>query len=213
LSHGGLKLLPNPLSTPADYQDFLRHDAAVLQRLGENDYYYQSNYLPSPFDWSPSVRLMKILWRQVYRQAHQPVLRRDGTYNVQSEAYQVTLRILEAFYRKVLDGGALPIVVVFPNAGDLARSRQNRAPAYAPLLDYFRQKDLRFIDAGNAFHMYAPAGGSGALFTGMEHSHFTPAGNLLVAKYIWGRLNEWNLTAAPALKEAVEKERRQLRTH
>jgi hypothetical protein len=195
-----LTLLPNPLATPEAYQDFVQRDAEVLRRLGRDDYFYHASYFPSHLDISPSVRLGKIFAKEVTGRLQDPILNLDGTYNEESEAYRVTVRILTFFYAKVLANGAMPIVVVFPDAEDLARMRRGKPCTYEPLLKHLRQ-GYRYIDTQGAF-----SSGANGFFTGMAHSHFTAAGNAAVATYIWNRLQEWKLTGPAEIKAALAKD-------
>ncbi len=41
-----------------------------------------------------------------------------GMYDEDSEAYEITLKIFDAFYHKALTDGALPVIVVFPDGSD-----------------------------------------------------------------------------------------------
>jgi hypothetical protein len=144
--HGNLVLLRNPVSTFADHEHFLLHDSEMLAKLGESDYHYQTNYNKGAFDFLPTVRFIKLFWSTLNKQIINPIFQQDGTYNVQSEAYAVTVKILDTFYRKVLENGALPIIVIFPDINDQRRSRDKQERRYTPFLRYFHEKGYRFID-------------------------------------------------------------------
>ncbi len=141
-----LILLRNPLETFEDYDHFLRNDAEVLAELGKNDYHYQVQYNAGRLDFSPSVRLGKMFWAELNKKALHPIFKLNGMYDVNSEAYEVTVRIFDSFYRKVLEGGEVPIIVVFPDLNDQFRSRQGKIRRYTPLLEYFRSRGYRYIE-------------------------------------------------------------------
>ncbi|MBZ5609176.1 MAG: SGNH/GDSL hydrolase family protein [Acidobacteriia bacterium] len=154
LQSGRLALLKNPLSSFEDYQRLVQNPAQVLAELGRNDFHYQMSYGQGPLDSLPSVRLAKIAWATAKKQVLYPLLDREGVYNPNSEAYQVTEKIFDAFYRKVLEDGALPIIVIFPNTTDQQRNRDRKPRCYAPLLKHFNAEQYRFVDLLNAFQPY-----------------------------------------------------------
>ena len=107
---GQLVLLRNPLSTMEDYKNFLDNDRAVLAELGKRDYHYQVNYSPGRFDFSPSVRLVKMFWAELKQHTLvHPIFKPNGEYDEASEAYLVTVKIFDAFHQKVLDNGAVAV--------------------------------------------------------------------------------------------------------
>jgi len=192
LRNGQLALLRNPMFTVQDYENLLYNDAQVLKELGKNDYYYQNNYSHGRFDFLPSIRLAKVLWKVLALRFQEPMFKSDGSYNVKSEAYRVTERIFDAFYSKVLEDGAQPVIVVFPKDIDLERGHRGEIRRYAALLDYFRSKGYKFIDTQNALECTPFS--RGELFA--HSGHFSPRGNQIVAEYILAQLKGWDLVDA-----------------
>ena len=125
-------------------------------------------------------------------------------YNVDSEAYQVTSAIFGAFYRKVLEDGALPIIVVYPDLNDHGRSRKGRTRRYAPLLDEFRRRGYRTIDLLDAFEPENDRYTIGDLTRAW--GHYSPLGNRLVARYILDRLNDWGFADRETVEAAKRRE-------
>ena len=76
-----------------------------------------------------------------------PIFKLDGMYSIRSEAYEVTTKIFDVFYRKALEDGALPTILIFPDIHNQRRSRQGKQCRYFPLLDDFHSKEYRLIDA------------------------------------------------------------------
>jgi hypothetical protein len=143
-----LTLFPNPMDELSRYKELLRQPEAVLAELGRRDYYYQRSYEKGIFDGFPSVRLVKIAQQQFLKQNDIFV---DGYYNKDSEAFRVTIGIFDEFYHSVIEHGALPIILIFPERQDVYRYWQEGTKRYAPLLSYFDQQGLEYLDLVNAF--------------------------------------------------------------
>ncbi len=196
-----LDLQENPLSTFEDYEYFLHNDTKVLAQLGEHDYHYQINYDGGPFDVLPSVRFAKVLLYGYRKRISNPIFK-DGMYQVGSEAYQVTLKIFDAFYQEVIENGAVPIVLIFPDTGDQRKSRQGKARRYTPLLEDFDARGYRYIDLLGALEPYESQYTIDQLTR--NWGHYSPLGNRIVAEYIHARLEAWGLTEPSNIKKTVE---------
>jgi len=204
-----LVLLENPISTFEDHEHFLLNDSEVLKKIGENDYHYQLKYNRGTFDFLPSVRLLKIFWYGIIKiKKIIPVYNLNGMYNTGSEAYQVTLKIFDDFYRKVLDNGALPIILIFPDLSDQWSSRKNNERRYTPLLGYFQSNGYYFIDTLSALEPYESRYTVDDLTK--QWGHYSPVGNRIIAEYIYSRLKNWDLTNLSILDDAFQKERKRL---
>lgn len=207
IGDGELVLLKNPLSTFEDHEHFLLNDKEVLAKIGANDYHYQRNYNKGKLDRLPSVRFTKMFWF-TFNKRFNSIFQHDGMYNVKSEAYEVTVKIFDAFYRKVLENGALPIILIFPDINDHRRSRNKEQSRYTPLLTYFRGRGFRFIDLLEGLEPYESRYTVGELTR--KWGHYSPLGNKILAGYISTRLKDWSITDPSKLKEAVELERKEI---
>jgi hypothetical protein len=203
-----LVLLENPIATIEDHERFLLNDTAVLAELGVNDYHYQMGYKTGPFDILPSVRFVKVFVHALNTRLIHPIFTLDGMYDESSEAYLVTEKIFDAFYRKALEDGELPIIVIFPDTNDQWRSRQKKPRRYTPLLDHFASSGYRVIDTLGAFEPVESRYSVKDL--SVAWGHFSPLGNKLVAEYIYSHLSTWNLTDAAAVRAAMLAERQRL---
>ncbi len=143
-----LTLFPNPMDELSRYKELLRRPEAMLAEMGTRDYYYQRNYEKGGGDRFSSVRLVKIAQQQFLKQ-HDVLV--DGYYNEESEAFRVTVGIFDKFYHEVIIHGALPIILIFPERGDVYRYWQEGTRRYAPLLSYLDQKGYEYLDLINAF--------------------------------------------------------------
>lgn len=203
-----LVLLENPMKTVADLQRLLDRDREVLAEFGRHDYYYQRGYRPGAFDSLPSVRLGKILLQRVRTAADDYVLTLDGSYNVESEAFKVTERTFDEFVRAALANGSLPLIVVYPNRGDMRRAAQMRACRYEPLLQRFREKRYRYIDLMTAFAEHPEA--SVADLTTGPFLHYSAQANKIVAEYLLRYLEQNRLGSRAFVHQKTAEERARL---
>ncbi len=200
--------LENPLSTVQDYERLLLHERETLAKLGESDYHYRTNYNQGFADFLPSVRMAKLSWGVLEKRMIDPIYQLDGTYDRKSEAYDVTLRIFDAFYRKVLEDGSMPVIILFPDLNDQERSRRKKKPSYSPVVELFQQNGYRFIDALAALKPYEARYAVKDLVR--QWGHYSPTGNRIIAEHIRERLTSWNLKQVESIMESVLSERRRL---
>lgn len=204
---GELVLLKNPLSTLEDHERFLLNDSMVLAELGQNDYHYQTNYNKGAFDLLPSVRFTKMFWFALNK-SFNSIFQRDGMYNTKSEAYEVTLTIFDAFYRKALEHNALPIILIFPDLHDHRRSRNKEQRRYTPLLNYLVTKGYRVIHLLGAFEPYESHYTIDELT--QKWGHYLPLGNKIIAEYISTHLKDWDITDPSKVGEAIQGARKKI---
>lgn len=205
VENGSLILLENPISTMEDHEDFLNNDSETLRTIGENDYYYQMGYRKWALDFFPSVRFFKVFISKMRKIVLYPIFNYWEMYDENSEAYEITLKIFDAFYHKVLASGALPVIVVFPDSGDQRRSRAKISRRYVLLLDEFRARGYRFIDLMDALEPIESRHTIKELT--VAWGHFSPLGNRILAEYMLGRLRTWGYVSRPKVEEAFRRER------
>ena len=208
IENGELVLLKNPLPTLQDYENFLENDTEVLASLGANDYYYKIGYHKQTIDFLPSVRFAKIFRYRLNKRVFNPIFNWDGIYNVNSEAYQVTIKIMDAFYKKVLENGAMPVIIIFPDTGDQARSRGKKECRYSPLLNHLQKKEYYSIDLLNALVPHESRYSVDDLV--VQWGHFSPVGNEIIANYMNDQLLKWEFYNQLKLKEIIKKEQSRL---
>lgn len=194
---GKLVLIENPIKSVAEYEALLRDPEATLPRLGEHDYFYQRTNRRSRFDFLPSVRFARIIHDQYF---NQPIFQPNGLYNPRSEAYQVSFRVLDQFYREALGHGSLPVLVLFPQRKDV-RLRQDRRPVtYQPLLDELRRRGYRVIDLADGFAKYDPD----YEMAEKNFLHYPKAGNEMAAEWIRDVLVQQGLTTPQGVQAALK---------
>ncbi len=197
-----LVLLNNPLSEVSHYKELLARPEDVLPQVGRHDYFYQSHYKEGVFDVLPSVRLIKMLLYPMIRKytfaniitGSTMYMSANGYYNGESEAFQVTVNIFDAFYADVVNNNSRPIILIFPNTWDIARYRARGTETYAPLLTYFEAKHYRYLDLMKAFEQYGKAFEVKELCDG----HYTPLGNKIIATYLAEYLKNLDLNPSQA---------------
>lgn len=194
---GELVLIENPIRTEEGYEELLRDPERVLPRLGEHDFYYRRNHRRSRFDFLPSVRFARIMSAQYL---HQPIFRPDGAYNTRSEAYQVTLRVLDQFYREALADGSVPVIVLYPQRKDVRLRSEGKPVTYQPLLDELRRRGYRVIDLGDGFQRYDPA--AEMVKTGFVH--YPRSGNRMAARWMNEVLAKEGLTTPAGVRAALQ---------
>jgi hypothetical protein len=176
LRSGALVLRGNPMPARADYQALLDDPEPVLRRLGEHDYYFQKMQRRLPFDGLPSVRL----WTILETRFSTPSISRDGVYAGDSEAFQLTLAIVEAFRDEVVANGARPLVLLYPTSTDLRDDRAGRETRYGSLLVALRARGHRVVDVLGYFREHAPSRPVEELI----RLHNTELGHALVAEAV-----------------------------
>jgi hypothetical protein len=192
---GKLVLIDNPIQSTEGYRELLRDPQAVFPRLGEHDYFYHRNNRRSRFDFLPSVRFARVISDQYF---DQPILVHDR-YNKRSEAYEVTFRVLDQFYREALDHGSVPVIVLFPQRREVRLRHRSEPMTYQPLLEDLRRRGYRVIDLADGFQKYDP----NAELASNNFIHYPEAGNELVAKWIRDVLTEQGLTTSEGVRKAL----------
>jgi hypothetical protein len=143
LDGDGLRLLPNPVTSPT-----MLNDPAWVERvLGPDDFwYYPGMYAPGAFD---DLLLGRMVRTALYNQ-HREEIRGaidDGhpngsAYRPDDERFQVAGRLLTAFAHDVEQRGATPIVVFFGQRGEVVSVRHREPKEYQPLVDWLKDDSI-----------------------------------------------------------------------
>ena len=180
---GSLSLLPNPMKKLDDYQELLLHPRETLSKLGNNDYFYKKGYTSKKLDWLPTVKLATMLMHYCREKlSADRIMIHDG-YNEKSEAFEVTKKIFDEFYKSSTTNNSLPIILIFPNGRDIKRYRKEGQTRYDILPEYLDSAGYRYLDLMGAFNGVAIE----KLFEG--HYHYSPLANKLAAQYILNYIN------------------------
>ena len=171
-----LTLIPNYMRKLDEYKNILNNPQGVTRKLGVNDYFYNNGYQSNIFDWSPILRILKIAKKIVKLKFTDNAINKNGIYNENSEAFIVTSKLIDEFYNRVINDGAIPIILVFPHNKDIARYQSNDKKQYLPLIKYFDSKGFKYIDLMDVLGDKDME----ELFNG----HYSPYANGLVASKI-----------------------------
>ncbi len=196
LRGGKLVLIENPIRDDEGYRELLRSPETVLPRLGKDDYFYQRNSKRNPLDFLPSVRFASIFADQYL---HQPIFS-GGVYNTRSEAYQVTVAVLEQFYKEATANSSLPIIVIFPERREIRNRREGEKVVYEPLLTELHRGGYRTIDLLDGFQRYDPQGE----MMKKKFIHYPKSGNRMVARTILDYLEQNRLTTPEQIRAAMQ---------
>ncbi len=177
LKNDRLVLNKNPMQALSQVRMLLDHSRAVLPELAGIDPHFDTRYKRERIDFLPSVRLFKMAWYKFVKGSH---IISKGYYNENSEAFAITVKLLDQFYSTVLHNNAVPIILIFPSHRDIPRYRKHKTKVYAPLLTYLNTGKYRYIDLLDAFDMYGEKFKINELFK----LHHSPLANELIAKYI-----------------------------
>ncbi len=181
---GGLELIPSPVHAEEDYWKYY-DDPTRITELGKHDFWYQPLVYENPlYDYSATVRLLSQTFSVLQRKlpARNAIVVR-GRLSPESEAFEITARILRLFVEDVRKAGATPIVLLFPDAYRLGADGAERKDAYQALVDRLRKDGLPYFDLATAFDR--PVTRARHL---MEGGHYSPHSNRLVARAIAAHL-------------------------
>ncbi len=195
-----LVLIPNPIQSLDGYRELLRDPGRVLPRLGEHDYFYRRNNRRSRGDFLPSVRFARVIYDRFF---NQPIFLPDGRYNTRSEAYQVSFRVLDQFYRETLEHGSLPVIVLFPQRREIRLRHDGKPVTYQSLLNELRRRGYRVIDLADGFAKYDPQ----AEMAKKSFIHYPRDGNAMVAEWLRDVLKQQGLTTPDGVRKALAETR------
>jgi hypothetical protein len=179
LQNEKLLLRPNPLSSKRDYEALLKEDPDIWRKLQVDDYFFPLRPYAGRFDFLRSVRLIK-LGRSVLKEKYSGnSIYAHGKYNVDSEAFHITCRIMDEFYRMAIENQSTPMILLFPDADDLRTSWSGGITSYHALATDLKSKKYRVVDLIEAFE---PARQTD--LKDLCGAHYSPLGNNLVALHI-----------------------------
>ncbi|MDB9518540.1 hypothetical protein PN466_16465 [Roseofilum reptotaenium CS-1145] len=187
LEGGELLEIPNALPTQAHYQKLLQRPQSVLAEVGAHDRYYNRRYKSSLIDWSPTVRLVRILIQEFSDGDRQTWVSLNQIYHPESEAFQVTTAIFDRFYQEVQDNGSIPIIIIFPRWHDVQDYRTTDNRSYQPLLDRFAAQGYRYIDL---MDLFADEELDLSKIFLTEYGHNSALGNQMIAERILDYLKD-----------------------
>jgi hypothetical protein len=199
---GELELLPAPLHRIADYEQYLRSPADIIQ-LGRHDYWYEpAIYESAAYDRSVTYRLVSGLWIRLKRRYLDPDrLFRGSMFNEASEAFRIQLAVFRRFTRAVTARGAVPLIVIFPDRDALLAVHRGEPRAYAPLIARLEAEGLHPLDLAAGF--FAPGVPFQPEGWFMPGGHYSPTANRIVAQWLGSYLAARFSRCSPPRRQEV----------
>jgi hypothetical protein len=196
LDGDGLRLLPNPATSPAQLDD----PSWVERTLGPDDFwYFPGMFEPKPLDDLVLARLT----RTVLYQRHRSTLvgpTVDGrpdrrAYIFGDERFEVSGRILIQFARQAEADGATAVVVFFGQRAEVAGLRRREPKAYQPLLDWLAAEHVTVVDVTTDLAREANRIGTDRLFA--QNGHYSPRGNEVISASLAEKLPRLTVATCP----------------
>lgn len=144
----GIELIENPMKDLQEYQLLLNQPKKTIRQLGQHDYFYHQLYHRGPLDNLAFIRLLKVLiYNLSSKDRYEALFFKNDIFNMQSEGYQLAIRIIDQFCQKAEENGSVPVIVVLPTRRDLSRAYAGGGERYRPFLEYWESKQYHVIDA------------------------------------------------------------------
>lgn len=182
IASGGLRLLPNPLPQPADYERIAASPSEITSIAIHDAWYQRLIYQNVIYDYSATARLVTNLSLRVYDRHFAPDrLLRGGEFSSVSEAFRIHALLFERFVTATRQLGAQPLIVLLPDREAVTTALRGNTTILRPLAEYLARSGLRYVDLTGAF-VAAPGKDVDRWF--MPGGHYSPAGNALVAEQL-----------------------------
>ena len=184
---GELVLHPNPMASMRDWELLLEQPGDV-RRLGVNDHWYEPAIYENPlYDLSAAVRLGVAVWIRVKNRYWDPDrLIKSGVFNKDSRAFKIQIAIVERFVQRVVESGAHPTVVMFPDREVVVDAMRGQMSVYQPMTKELAARNIEVHDLTAAFTAAGQQSDIPAWF--MPGGHYSPTGNRIVARWLGSQL-------------------------
>lgn len=201
LAHSKLKLIDNPLKSKEDYLRLLTNGNTVLTEIIKHDSKYNRLSSPGPFDRLSIIQLARLLIQE-YKLLPKRAMA-GHFFNPQSDEYRITLAVLEEFYSTASEDGAVPVIVVFANGGDIMRLKYSGHKNYQTFLDSMTAHNWKVLDLADLILQDSQKTDISLLFA--PQGHYSPLENQNVAQHIYDYLVQNGLISKPEPAEDIKK--------
>ena len=89
-----------------------------------------------------------------------------------------------------MKGGSIPLIVLFPRQTDVIQHQENGQKVYQPLIDYFNDKEYKFIDLLDAFERQVSRYQEVRDIFESDGMHYNSEGNQIIRTYIYSYLDQ-----------------------
>ena len=112
----------------------------------------------------------------------------SGVFNDSSAAFSILTELLERFVEGVEDGGAVPVVGIFPDKYSVRRSQAGKRGICDPLVDFCKSNGIHYWDASDAFREAHADRYDDTWFR--PNGHYSPGCNRFLAAWLGKRIKE-----------------------
>jgi hypothetical protein len=102
-----------------------------------------------------------------------------------SQAFPLTMAIINQFIHEAKDRGKHPIILIFPTDEDFRVYQKNKQFVYQPLIKKLEKEQIEYIDLGSELIKRLGSRNYMNIFSGGKYFHFNKEGNRLVAQIIY----------------------------
>jgi lysophospholipase L1-like esterase len=183
LKEGQLQLVPMPQLSAKSYDNFIQNP----ERFLTHDYFVPggpsgAQKLEFPYLWSiiKAYRFFYnryILGYKSYLQFYRP--------DHPSQAFPLTVAIINQFVREAKNEGKHPIILIFPTHEDFSFYEKNHKFVYQPLIQELAKNHIEYIDLGSEIVKRLGDKDYMDLFLKERFFHFNKKGNKLIAQIIY----------------------------
>jgi len=178
-----LHIIPNPLPSLVEYQKILSDPRTVLEKIGENDYYFKILYKKYYSDILPSQQLIKILFHEWYK--YRQVFDSNGQIKKDTKALQITTALFDAFQKDSLEHSSVPLFLLIPFKKDVKKYYLNKVKSYQVIIDYLNFMSYNYLDLLEVLKIKDLS----ELESLFIDRHFSPKAHQIIADYIHCNLN------------------------
>jgi hypothetical protein len=207
-SRGELELVPIPKLAEKEYNDLEYHPGLYLK----HDFFIPGGLSGTKFASFPyivslikasNIIVQRVIsdpcyWRELYNPEHQ------------ARALQVTVAVMENFYKEARVRRQYPIIFILPTQGDLKYYKLHNHPYYQPLIDILKSQNIEVVDIAARITQRWPNIDLAMLFSQKSHYHYSPWGNRILAEVAAAYLREQKLAGVPGRPDCLRKQRPQI---
>jgi len=185
---GALRLLPNPFAKVQDYQALLDKEQTTLQMLGRNDYYYDCYKWNNRWEKTPFLRLLAHLSYTIRGKRIKQAIVTRKQFDPSSDAFQLTIKITDSFYREVRANKGRPVILLIPTISQVELFLKTRNCHYQGFRDEFKNRGFSTIDLMDVLVSAAGTNPTWKKDFFREGGHYSPRANKLIADFIASKL-------------------------
>ena len=177
----GFHLLDNPFESVEALQKAIQTPNAFLDLMCETDFYCdRARYQPQSLDIFYSYRFLRTL-RYEINQSNQARL----PAQLDPYAQRVNFLLLQQFVTEVVQNGAMPIILIFPEQSSMEAHERREETPYTFAIIALRENGLPVIDLAPAFvHAKTTDNNRYLDYYASDGGHYNALGNYIVSQTV-----------------------------